>query len=417
MQKVPSSESGGAPTAWEMVHLKDDGVESSWSTVSFPFVSGGDIGKMTERLPCDGVWLRWTHGSYNYKWHNAPRRQIIASLNGHVEASVGSGDTRRFGPGETLLVEDTRGEGHCTKSLDGVGRWSIFIALPDDGPLAWLFARPTTRELALAALAALAAAALAACALRRPSGAGGLPRRIGLIGGLAPASTIDYYRRINAGVRERLGGRHAAEAVLFSFDQASVIELEFAQRWEEVGEQLARAGLALAAAGCEALLVCCNSVHHEAPPPPPHLAAPRQVANAAPPHAALAASRLPSRRSAAPSRECPSSTSQTRPPPRCPASGASPSSAPPSPPTRIPSSHSGSAGARGGLVAAPRRHPSLTLAGALVQARPRGCARRAGRARGARPADLRRADSRRRAGGGGELVRGEWLSSGGPSSS
>jgi len=64
-------------------------------------------------------------------------------------------------------------------------------------------------------------------------------------------------------VRERLGGRHAAEAVLFSFDQASVIELEFAQRWEEVGEQLARAGLALAAAGCEALLVCCNSVHHE----------------------------------------------------------------------------------------------------------------------------------------------------------
>merc|ERR1712086_710796 len=82
MQKVPSSESGGAPTAWEMVHLKDDGVESSWSTVSFPFVSGGDIGKMTERLPCDGVWLRWTHGSYNYKWHNAPRRQIIASLNG-----------------------------------------------------------------------------------------------------------------------------------------------------------------------------------------------------------------------------------------------------------------------------------------------------------------------------------------------
>ncbi|EOD06187.1 hypothetical protein EMIHUDRAFT_465939 [Emiliania huxleyi CCMP1516] len=270
MQKVPSSESGGAPTAWEMVHLKDDGVESSWSTVSFPFVSGGDIGKMTERLPCDGVWLRWTHGSYNYKWHNAPRRQIIASLNGHVEASVGSGDTRRFGPGETLLVEDTRGEGHCTKSLDGVGRWSIFIALPDDGPLAWLFARPTTRELALAALAALAAAALAACALRRPSGAGGLPRRIGLIGGLAPASTIDYYRRINAGVRERLGGRHAAEAVLFSFDQASVIELEFAQRWEEVGEQLARAGLALAAAGCEALLVCCNSVHHEAPPPHTH---------------------------------------------------------------------------------------------------------------------------------------------------
>ena len=52
------------------------------------FTSGGEIGRMTDRLPCDGVWLRWTAGSYNYKWHGAPRRQIIATLNGHAEAHV-----------------------------------------------------------------------------------------------------------------------------------------------------------------------------------------------------------------------------------------------------------------------------------------------------------------------------------------
>mmetsp|Transcript_52797 Transcript_52797/g.170170 ORF Transcript_52797/g.170170 Transcript_52797/m.170170 type:complete len:452 (+) Transcript_52797:148-1503(+) len=53
------------------------------------------------------------------------------------------------------------------------------------------------------------------------------------------------------------------------------------------------------------------------------------------------------------------------------------------------------------------RQREFLLRTAAPPARPRGCARRAGRARGARPADLRRADGRRRAGGGGELVRGE----------
>ena len=132
-----------------MVRLYDDGMESHWGTQTFNFTSGGGIGRMTDRLPCEGVWLRWTAGSYDYKWHNAPRRQLIASLNGHVEAHVGSGERRRFGPGDVLLAEDTRGRGHCTRSLDGVGRWSLFIALPDERPFAWLWARPSTRELVL----------------------------------------------------------------------------------------------------------------------------------------------------------------------------------------------------------------------------------------------------------------------------
>lgn len=90
-----------------------------------------------------------------------------------------------------------------------------------------------------------------------------LPRRVGLIGGLAPASTIDYYKAINEGVRENLGGRHAGEVVIFSLDQAPVIEDEHSRRWDAVGTHLARAGCALQAAGCECLLVCCNTVHHE----------------------------------------------------------------------------------------------------------------------------------------------------------
>ena len=156
MHHVPSPTQ--PPSEWTMVRLFDDGERSYWGEVSFPFTSGGEIGRMTDRLPCEGVWLRWTAGSYDYKWHNAPRRQLIASLNGHVEASVDEAgrDRRRFGPGELLLAEDTRGRGHNTKSLDGVGRWSVFIALGAPGPLGWLWAPLSPREKVLLYLAAAA---------------------------------------------------------------------------------------------------------------------------------------------------------------------------------------------------------------------------------------------------------------------
>ena len=134
------------PQEWKMIRLYDDGMVSHWGEVSFPFIRSQPLGSMTGVLPAEGVILRWTSGEYN-DCHNVPRRQIIASLNGHVEARVSSGEKRRFGPGETLLVEDTRGAGHCTRSLDGAGRWSIFILLPDVSPLAWLWAKPTLREL------------------------------------------------------------------------------------------------------------------------------------------------------------------------------------------------------------------------------------------------------------------------------
>ena len=150
MHHPPSKEA--PPSEWRMVRLFDDGDVSHWGSISYPFTSGGDIGRMTDPLPCESVRLRWTSGSYNYKWHNAPRRQLIATLNGHVEATVGGGERRRFGPGDVLLAEDTRGRGHCTKSLDGSGRWSIFIALPDNRPWAWLWAPPTTREMVLLAV-------------------------------------------------------------------------------------------------------------------------------------------------------------------------------------------------------------------------------------------------------------------------
>ena len=47
-------------------------------------------------------------------------------------------------------------------------------------------------------------------------------KKIGIIGGLSPESTIKYYEGLNAGVNKELGGHHNAHIYLASVDlQAS----------------------------------------------------------------------------------------------------------------------------------------------------------------------------------------------------
>ncbi|MEV5407797.1 aspartate/glutamate racemase family protein [Thermopolyspora sp. NPDC052614] len=84
-------------------------------------------------------------------------------------------------------------------------------------------------------------------------------RTIGLIGGLSWESTVIYYQIINQRVRERLGGSHSANSLIWSVDYTTVEDLIFADRWDEVAAMLADAGRRLQDAGAELLLVCSNT--------------------------------------------------------------------------------------------------------------------------------------------------------------
>lgn len=91
-------------------------------------------------------------------------------------------------------------------------------------------------------------------------------RTIGLIGGLSWESTVIYYQVINQRVRDRLGGSHSANSLVWSVDYTVVEDLIFAGRWDEVGALLADAGGRLASMGAELLLICSNTfsrVHDE----------------------------------------------------------------------------------------------------------------------------------------------------------
>ncbi len=90
-------------------------------------------------------------------------------------------------------------------------------------------------------------------------------KTIGLLGGMSWESTALYYRWINEGVRERLGGLHSAQIALLSVDFQPIEELQHAGHWDEAGAALAEAARHVQAAGADFLLLCTNTMHKVAP--------------------------------------------------------------------------------------------------------------------------------------------------------
>lgn len=86
-------------------------------------------------------------------------------------------------------------------------------------------------------------------------------KTIGLIGGMSWESSIPYYRLINEGVRERLGGLHSARLVLYSVDFHEIERLQQSGDWAQAGGILVDAAKALEAAGAEFLVLCTNTMH------------------------------------------------------------------------------------------------------------------------------------------------------------
>ncbi|HEY2161596.1 MAG TPA: aspartate/glutamate racemase family protein [Solirubrobacteraceae bacterium] len=86
-------------------------------------------------------------------------------------------------------------------------------------------------------------------------------KRIGLLGGMSWESSVEYYRFVNEEVRERLGGLHSADCVMRSVDFARIEELQRTDRWEEAGQELARAAAELVDGGAEILVLCTNTMH------------------------------------------------------------------------------------------------------------------------------------------------------------
>ena len=90
-------------------------------------------------------------------------------------------------------------------------------------------------------------------------------RTVGLLGGMSWESTAEYYRLLNRGVAERLGGLHSARLLLHSVDFAEVADLQRAGDWDAAGTMLGNAATALQRAGADAIVLATNTMHQVAP--------------------------------------------------------------------------------------------------------------------------------------------------------
>ncbi|QSX39116.1 aspartate/glutamate racemase family protein [Shewanella sedimentimangrovi] len=90
-------------------------------------------------------------------------------------------------------------------------------------------------------------------------------KTIGLLGGMSWESTQGYYRAINQGVRQALGGLHSAQIALYSVDFEPIEKLQHAGDWQQTARLLADAAKRVEAAGADCLLICTNTMHKVAP--------------------------------------------------------------------------------------------------------------------------------------------------------
>lgn len=89
-------------------------------------------------------------------------------------------------------------------------------------------------------------------------------KTIGLIGGTSWVSTMDYYKYINEGINQELGGSQFSQCVIYSFNYNDILEHNAAQDWDGLYAMLLDAAQKLIAAGVEAIALCANTTHMHA---------------------------------------------------------------------------------------------------------------------------------------------------------
>ena len=86
-------------------------------------------------------------------------------------------------------------------------------------------------------------------------------KKIGLIGGITPESTILYYQILNNLRANQLGKTHSAELIINSFDFGQISQLLTEGSWDLLDKKMADTATSLEGAGASCILICANTMH------------------------------------------------------------------------------------------------------------------------------------------------------------
>jgi len=86
-------------------------------------------------------------------------------------------------------------------------------------------------------------------------------KKIGLIGGMSWESSLEYYKIINETVKQKLGGLHSAECIMYSVDFDEIEKLQHQGKWEELTNIMIKSAQTLEKAGANLIIICTNTMH------------------------------------------------------------------------------------------------------------------------------------------------------------
>lgn len=86
-------------------------------------------------------------------------------------------------------------------------------------------------------------------------------KKIGIIGGLGPEATVDYYKRITGFFHQHNQSLSTPEIIIYSVDMTEMFALVTEQRWEALAEWLTGKLVALKNAGADFAVISANTPH------------------------------------------------------------------------------------------------------------------------------------------------------------
>jgi len=90
-------------------------------------------------------------------------------------------------------------------------------------------------------------------------------KTIGLLGGMSWESTLSYYKSINEGVKEKLGGLNSAKICMYSVNFEEIEKLQHSGHWDVTARILSDAAVSVEKGGADFILICTNTMHKVAP--------------------------------------------------------------------------------------------------------------------------------------------------------
>lgn len=86
-------------------------------------------------------------------------------------------------------------------------------------------------------------------------------KKIGILGGMSPESTVEYYQYITRTYTQRFGDYCYPEIIIYSVSFQPYVDWPNEERWDLVAQGLSQAAQRLQAAGADFIIIATNTMH------------------------------------------------------------------------------------------------------------------------------------------------------------